>query len=71
MLSNQSSVCRHCFTKAEDLRQQHEKLLVSRAQQQTQNSTADHDKMSTESQSSGEEEEADFDEFLNWRAKMS
>lgn len=61
--------CRHCFTKAEQLRQRHEEVLTNRAVQDAQNS--DHgNKMNTES-NSNEEDETDFDEFLNWRAKIS
>ena len=59
--------CRHCFTKAEQLRQRHEEVLAKRAAQETQNSSS---KMNTDSNSSGEDE-TDFDEFLNWRAKIS
>lgn len=61
--------CRHCFTKAEQLRLRHEDVLVTRAQQGTQNSG--HDKKINTEENSSEDDETDFDEFLNWRAKIS
>ena len=57
---------RNCFTKAEELRQKHEVLLSSRAQQENSGSG---NLVTMDSASS--DEEVDFDEFLSWRAKIS
>jgi hypothetical protein len=62
-------VCRSCFTKAEELRQKHEEVLANRVEHGTANASQG-GKTSTESNSS-EEDETDFDELLNWRAKIS
>lgn len=62
-------VFRHCFTKAEELRQRHEKVQASKAELATQNSS--HGNKMSEDTNSSEEDETDFEEFLNWRAKIS
>ena len=55
-----------CFTKAEQLRQRHEQLLAHRTE-----STSEHMTEADLHSSTEEEDEEDFDEFLNWRAKIS
>ena len=58
--------CRRCFTKAEELRQKHEALQSKRSERGGSQS----DNLVT-MDSDSSEDEADFDEFLNWRAKIS
>ena len=63
-------VLSECFTRAEKLRQKQEELMLKRAQRTSQ--TMDTASQETKQESSGgSDDEMDFDEFLDWRAKIS
>ena len=59
-------ICRNCFNKAEQLRLKHE-LLSKRIK--SGGASSKHKMEEMDSQSS--DDEADFDELLSWRAKIS
>ena len=57
---------RSCFTRAELLRQKQEELVAKKSEQSgVENDTTQ------ESESDASSGELDFDEFMNWRSKIS
>ena len=64
------SVHRNFFTKAKQLRQRNEQLLTHKTEH-AQSSLEQVANTADTHSSTDEEEDADFDEFLSWRAKIS
>ena len=60
-----------CFTRAEKLRQQQEELILKRAQRTSQTMDTTSQETTLHVENSGSSDEMDFDEFLDWRAKIS